>query len=97
MSQLLCSHRLAGIIVIRPLSLFLCVLLAVFNFFLTKRDRKTVEIDFPAIANCFGYTLLQRLLSYTEEAQEHILELGNIIVLMNVIEKKFEYTLYLML
>uniref|UniRef100_A0A671YWR5 Ryanodine receptor 2 n=1 Tax=Sparus aurata TaxID=8175 RepID=A0A671YWR5_SPAAU len=48
-------------------------------------DRKTVEMDFPAVANCFGYTLLQRLLSHTEDAQEHMLELGNIIVFKNVI------------
>ncbi|XP_067466542.1 ryanodine receptor 2 isoform X2 [Thunnus thynnus] len=45
------------------------------NGYTVWRDRKTVEIDFPAIANCFGYTLLQRLLSYTDEAQEHMLEL----------------------
>ncbi|XP_070696712.1 ryanodine receptor 2 [Pempheris klunzingeri] len=45
------------------------------NGYTVWRDRKTVEMDFPAIANCFGYTLLQRLLSHTEEAQEDILEL----------------------
>ncbi|KAI9535566.1 Ryanodine receptor 2 [Dissostichus eleginoides] len=39
------------------------------------RDRKTAEMDFPAIANCFGFTLLQQLLAHTEEAQEHVLEL----------------------
>lgn len=63
----------------------------VFNYCLISfyRDRKTVEMDFPAIANCFGYTLLQWLLSYTEEAQEHMLELGNITVLMNVKKKKY--------
>ncbi|KAM7408499.1 hypothetical protein PAMA_002295 [Pampus argenteus] len=47
------------------------------NGYTVWRDRKTVEIDFSAITTCFGYTLLQRLLSYTEEAQEHMLELGN--------------------
>ncbi|XP_051233720.1 ryanodine receptor 2 [Dicentrarchus labrax] len=45
------------------------------NGYTVWRDRKTVEMDFPAIANCFGYTLLQRLLSHTEDAQEHMLEL----------------------
>uniref|UniRef100_A0A8C4H809 Ryanodine receptor 2b (cardiac) n=1 Tax=Dicentrarchus labrax TaxID=13489 RepID=A0A8C4H809_DICLA len=55
------------------------------NGYTVWRDRKTVEMDFPAIANCFGYTLLQRLLSHTEDAQEHMLELGNIIVFLNVI------------
>ncbi|XP_071061794.1 ryanodine receptor 2 isoform X1 [Pseudochaenichthys georgianus] len=39
------------------------------------RDRKTAEMDFPATANCFGFTLLQQLLAHTEEAQEHVLEL----------------------
>uniref|UniRef100_A0A8C3ABS1 Ryanodine receptor 2 n=1 Tax=Cyclopterus lumpus TaxID=8103 RepID=A0A8C3ABS1_CYCLU len=34
-------------------------------------DRKTVETDFPATANCFGYTLLQRLLSHTEDGNVH--------------------------
>lgn len=43
-----------------------------------------METDFPAVDNCFGYTLLQRLLSHTEDAQEHMLELGNIIVFLNV-------------
>ncbi|KAM9848015.1 LOW QUALITY PROTEIN: ryanodine receptor 2-like [Aulostomus maculatus] len=45
------------------------------NGYTVWRDRKTAETDFPALANSFGYTLLQRLLSYTEEAQEHMLEL----------------------
>ncbi|XP_044070697.1 ryanodine receptor 2 isoform X3 [Siniperca chuatsi] len=45
------------------------------NGYTVWRDRKTVEMDFPAIANCFGYTLLQRMLSHTEDAQEHMLEL----------------------
>ncbi|XP_071766090.2 ryanodine receptor 2-like [Centroberyx gerrardi] len=46
------------------------------NGYTVGRERKTVEMDFPAIANCFGYTLLQQLLSHTEEAQEHMLELA---------------------
>ncbi|CAL8391441.1 unnamed protein product, partial [Arctogadus glacialis] len=45
------------------------------NGYTVWRDRKTVETDCPAIATRYGYTLLQRLLSYTEEAQEDILEL----------------------
>ncbi|KAM9726666.1 ryanodine receptor 2-like [Menidia menidia] len=45
------------------------------NGYTVWRDRKTVEMDFPAIANCFGYTLLQRLLSHSEEAQENMLKL----------------------
>ncbi|KAE8280778.1 Ryanodine receptor 2 [Larimichthys crocea] len=45
------------------------------NGYTVWRDRKTVETDFPAIVNCFGYTLLQQLLSHTEDAQEHMLEL----------------------
>uniref|UniRef100_A0A665VDB3 Ryanodine receptor 2b (cardiac) n=1 Tax=Echeneis naucrates TaxID=173247 RepID=A0A665VDB3_ECHNA len=48
-----------------------------FNGYTVWRDRRTVEMDFPATASCFSYTLLQRLLSHTEEAQEHMLELGN--------------------
>uniref|UniRef100_A0A3P8S6G8 Ryanodine receptor 2 n=1 Tax=Amphiprion percula TaxID=161767 RepID=A0A3P8S6G8_AMPPE len=43
------------------------------NGYTVWRDRKTVEMDFPAMANCFGYALLQRLLSHTEEAQEIVL------------------------
>lgn len=43
------------------------------------RDRKTVETDFSVVSNCFGYTLLQRLLSDTEEARERMMELGNIV------------------
>ncbi|XP_040906318.1 ryanodine receptor 2 [Toxotes jaculatrix] len=46
------------------------------NGYTVWRDRKTVEMDFPATANGFSYTLLQRLLSHTEEAQEHMLELA---------------------
>ncbi|XP_062422699.1 ryanodine receptor 2 [Pungitius pungitius] len=42
------------------------------------RDRRTAEMDFPAAANCFGAALLQRLLSHTEDAQGHMLELGEI-------------------
>ncbi|XP_041802824.1 ryanodine receptor 2-like [Chelmon rostratus] len=45
------------------------------NGYTVWRDRKTVEMDFPAVDNCFGYTILQRLLSHTEDAQEHMLEL----------------------
>ncbi|KAM3863107.1 ryanodine receptor 2-like [Diretmus argenteus] len=45
------------------------------NGYTVWRDRKIVEMDSPAIANCFGYALLQRLLCYTEEAQGHVLEL----------------------
>ncbi|XP_069548702.1 ryanodine receptor 2 [Brachyistius frenatus] len=46
------------------------------NGYTVLRDRKTVEMDFPAMANCFGYTLLLWLLSHSEEAQEKILELA---------------------
>lgn len=46
-----------------------------------------MEMDFPAIANCFAYTLLQRLLSHTEEAQENLLKLGKI---MLYIKKKIK-------
>ncbi|XP_078017038.1 ryanodine receptor 2 [Epinephelus lanceolatus] len=45
------------------------------NGYTVWRDRKTVGMDFPAVANCFGYSLLQRLLCHTEDAQEHVLEL----------------------
>ncbi|XP_071336383.1 ryanodine receptor 2 isoform X3 [Trachinotus anak] len=45
------------------------------NGYTVWRDRKTVEMDFPATASCFSYTLLQRLLCHTEEAQERMLEL----------------------
>uniref|UniRef100_A0A3B3YY67 Ryanodine receptor 2b (cardiac) n=1 Tax=Poecilia mexicana TaxID=48701 RepID=A0A3B3YY67_9TELE len=37
------------------------------------RDRKSMEIDFPATANCFGHIFLQRMLYYTEETQENII------------------------
>uniref|UniRef100_A0A3P9P1N7 Ryanodine receptor 2 n=1 Tax=Poecilia reticulata TaxID=8081 RepID=A0A3P9P1N7_POERE len=36
-------------------------------------DRKSMEIDFPATANCFGHIFLQRMLYYTEETQENII------------------------
>nr|XP_046257248.1 ryanodine receptor 2 isoform X2 [Scatophagus argus] len=45
------------------------------NGYTVWRDRKTVEMDFPAVACCFGYTLLQRMLAHTGDAQEHMLEL----------------------
>ncbi|XP_047459189.1 ryanodine receptor 2 isoform X2 [Mugil cephalus] len=45
------------------------------NGYTVWRDRKTVETDFPAMASSFGYTLLQRLLSHTDEAQEDMLQL----------------------
>nr|XP_057915111.1 ryanodine receptor 2 isoform X2 [Doryrhamphus excisus] len=45
------------------------------NGYTVWRDRKKVDVDFPATANSFGYTLLQRLLIYTEDAQEHMREL----------------------
>nr|XP_043902413.1 ryanodine receptor 2-like [Solea senegalensis] len=45
------------------------------NGYTVWRDRKTVDMDFPATANCFSYTLLQKLLRHTEEIQEHMLEL----------------------
>ncbi|XP_051816036.1 ryanodine receptor 2 [Acanthochromis polyacanthus] len=45
------------------------------NGYTVWRDRKTVEMDFPAMTNCFGYALLQRMLSHTEEAQENVLKL----------------------
>lgn len=40
-----------------------------------------MEMDFQAVANCFGYTLLQQLLSHAENAQECMLELGIAIVI----------------
>ncbi|XP_012989669.2 ryanodine receptor 2 isoform X4 [Esox lucius] len=45
------------------------------NCYSVRRDRKAAEMDSPAIANRFAYTFLQQLLLYTEEAQEHMLEL----------------------
>ncbi|CAB1343728.1 unnamed protein product [Coregonus sp. 'balchen'] len=45
------------------------------NGYTVWRDRKAAEMDSPAIANRFAYTFLQQLLSYTEEAQEHMQEL----------------------
>ncbi|XP_074531886.1 ryanodine receptor 2 [Halichoeres trimaculatus] len=45
------------------------------NGYTVWRDPKTVELDFPSVASCFGYTLLQHLMSHTEDAQEHMLEL----------------------
>lgn len=50
------------------------------RFLFLCRDRKTAETDFHAVANCFGYTLLQQLLSHTENAQEYMLELGTVLV-----------------
>uniref|UniRef100_A0A3Q3K423 Ryanodine receptor 2b (cardiac) n=1 Tax=Monopterus albus TaxID=43700 RepID=A0A3Q3K423_MONAL len=38
-------------------------------------------------ANCFGYTVLQQLLLHTEDAQEHMLELGNMIVILPLVEQ----------
>ncbi|CAB1444212.1 unnamed protein product, partial [Pleuronectes platessa] len=55
------------------------------NGYTVWRDRKMVDMDFPAVANCLSYILLQQILSRTEEAQEHMLELGNFIVIMKVI------------
>ncbi|KAF3708096.1 Ryanodine receptor 2 [Channa argus] len=45
------------------------------NGYTVWRHRKTVEMDFLAISNCFAYTLLQRMLFHTEVAQELMLEL----------------------
>ncbi|CAJ1067174.1 ryanodine receptor 2 [Xyrichtys novacula] len=45
------------------------------NGYTVWRDRKTVELDFPAVTNSFSYTLLHHLLSHTEDAQEQMLEL----------------------
>uniref|UniRef100_A0A673CUD6 Ryanodine receptor 2b (cardiac) n=1 Tax=Sphaeramia orbicularis TaxID=375764 RepID=A0A673CUD6_9TELE len=55
------------------------------NGYTVWREKKTGEMDFPAIANCFGFTLLQQLLYHTDDAQEHMLELGNVLVLINVV------------
>ncbi|TWW78271.1 Ryanodine receptor 2 [Takifugu flavidus] len=49
----------------------------ILKFLHLNGDRRTVEVDFPAVANCFGSTLLKQFLSHTENAQEHMLELGN--------------------
>lgn len=40
-------------------------------------------MDLPAVANCFGSTLLMKFLSHTENAQERMLELGMITACMN--------------
>ncbi|XP_061600533.1 ryanodine receptor 2 isoform X1 [Cololabis saira] len=45
------------------------------NGYTVWRDRKIVEMDFPATANCFGFAFLQRMLSHTEEVQENMLKL----------------------
>uniref|UniRef100_A0A3Q3G0A9 Ryanodine receptor 2b (cardiac) n=1 Tax=Labrus bergylta TaxID=56723 RepID=A0A3Q3G0A9_9LABR len=54
------------------------------NGYTVWRDRRTGELEFQAVANCFSYTLLRRLLSYTEEAQEHMLELGKVMVFIEM-------------
>ncbi|TKS85783.1 Ryanodine receptor 2 [Collichthys lucidus] len=43
----------------------------------SKEIGKQWRRTFQPVVNCFGYTLLQQLLSHTEDAQEHMLELGN--------------------
>ncbi|XP_068183975.1 ryanodine receptor 2 isoform X2 [Antennarius striatus] len=45
------------------------------NGYTVWRDRKTLEMDFPAVNSCFGQILLQQLLCHTEDAQEHMLEM----------------------
>ncbi|XP_029031557.1 ryanodine receptor 2 isoform X4 [Betta splendens] len=45
------------------------------NGYTVRRDRRTLEMDFPAKATCFGYIFLQRMVLHTEDVQEHILEL----------------------
>lgn len=47
------------------------------------RDRKPMEMDFPPTANCFGHIFIQRMLYYTEEAQENMLKLGNTFLHIN--------------
>lgn len=42
-----------------------------------------MEMDFQAVANCFGYTLLQQLLSHAENAKERMLELGIAMVVIH--------------
>ncbi|KAM9808663.1 ryanodine receptor 2 isoform 4-T4 [Syngnathus typhle] len=44
------------------------------NGYTVWRDGRQADLDFPVTANCFGHTLLQRLLFYAEDAQEHMLE-----------------------
>lgn len=65
------------------------MILTMITWCTTYRDRKTVEMDFPATANCFGHIFLQRMLYYTEEAQENMLKLGSTSFYFNIKTKNW--------
>lgn len=41
-----------------------------------SRAMKEQELDTPSIEKRFAYTFLQQLITYVDEAQEHMLEFG---------------------
>lgn len=53
-----------------------CALYINHHLYASYRDRKPVDCDSPAIASRFAYGVLQQALTYTDQAQEQLLELG---------------------
>lgn len=49
------------------------------------RGVKSQELDTPAIEKRFAYTFLQQLITYVDQAQQHMMDFGRCFVLVQII------------
>lgn len=51
--------------------------------FVVSRGVKSQELDTPAIEKRFAYTFLQQLITYVDQAHQHMMEFGETLLLSN--------------
>ncbi|MEQ2189709.1 Ryanodine receptor 2, partial [Goodea atripinnis] len=51
------------------------------NGYIVSRGKKSPELDTPAIEKRFAYTFLQKLITYVDQAQPHMMEFGKCLLL----------------
>lgn len=51
------------------------------SVFVVSRGVKSQELDTPAIEKRFAYTFLQRLITYVDQAHQHMMEFGETLLL----------------
>lgn len=50
---------------------------------MSDRGVKSQELDIPAIEKRFAYTFLQQLITYVDQAHQHIMDFGKIYITFN--------------
>lgn len=53
------------------------------SVYVVSRGVKSQELDTPAIEKRFAYTFLQQLITYVDQAQQHMMEFGETFLLFS--------------